>query len=133
MFSSIQHTGYLVRDLDDAVAWYQRTFNAEYTGGGPASGVAGRIGFVQMGNAEVELIEPEDKSVFGGSGDHLFHHVGYVVDDLDEAVADFRARGYMFATSVPIVNAAGYRLIFFDTASSNGTRIHLTDASSIKH
>ena len=120
MFSSIQHTGYLVRDLDEAVAWYEKTFQAKYTGGGPASGVGGRIGFLQMGNTEVELIEPQDKSVFAGSSNHVFHHVGYVVDDLDKVVADFRARGYGFATAEPMVNVAGYRLIFFDTHPPTG-------------
>ena len=131
VFSSIQHAGYLVPDLETAVAWYVNAFGCTYTGGGPATGVAGRIGFVQMGAAEVELIEPADKSAFARSTDHIFHHIGYVVEDLDEAITEFRRKGYRFATPQPMVNAAGYRLIFFDTSYTHGTRVHLTDVRSI--
>ena len=130
MFSDIQHAGYLVEDLMTAVAWYEETFGAKYTGGGVSP--VGKIGFVQIGVVEVELIEPADKGELAAGSDHVFHHMGYVVDDLDKAVADFQAKGYQFATPEPFVNVMGYRLIFFDTSSTRGTRIHLTEASSVK-
>ena len=129
MFSKIQHAGYLVEDLESAIAWYVKTFDGKHTGGGTAA--AGKLGFIQIGDVEVELIEPPDKSLLPGSGNHLLDHVGYVVDDLDKAVAEYKAKGYRFATDGPFVNIKGYRLIFFDTASTHGTRIHLTEASSL--
>ena len=129
MFSKIQHAGYLVEDLEAAIGWYVKTFGGEHTGGGTAA--AGRLGFIQIGDVEVELIEPPDKSGLPGNGNHLLDHVGYVVDDLDKAVAEYKAKGYKFATDGPFVNIMGYRLIFFDTASTHGTRIHLTEASSL--
>jgi len=130
MFSKIQHVGYLVEDLDTAVEWYSRTFGGKRTGGGAAG--AGKVAFVQIGDVEVELIEPVDKSGLTGRANQVFHHVGYVVEDLDKAVAEFKARGYKFATAEPMVNIAGYRLIFFDMSSTKGTRIHLTEKSSLK-
>ena len=129
VFNKVQHVGYLVPDVDAAVAWYERTFSAKYTGGGSAP--IGTLGFVQIGDVEVELIEPSDKSGLA-SGQHTFHHVGYVVDNLDEAVANFKAKGYKFATPEPRINIMGYRIIFFDTSSTEGTRIHLTEASSLE-
>ena len=130
MFRKIQHAGYLVEDIDAAVAWYEKTFGGAKIGGGEAE--MGKLAFVRVGEAEVELIEPADRSQLTGGGDHVFHHIGYFLPDLDKAVADYKARGYKFATEQPWVNAAGYRLIFFDTSCTNGTRIHLTDSSTMK-
>ncbi len=129
MFSKIQHAGYLVEDLEAAVDWYVKTFGGKHTGGGGAA--AGKLAFIQIGDVEVELIEPPDKSGLSGGDNHLLDHVGYVVDDLDKAVAEYKAKGYKFATDGPFVNIMGYRLIFFDISSTHGTRIHLTEASSL--
>ena len=130
MFTTVHHVGYQVQDLDSTVAWYQEIFGAIYSGGDAAG--AGKIGFVQIGGVEVELIEPADKAGLQGQDGPVFHHVGYVVEDLDTAVSDFKAKGYKFASEEPFTNVMGYRLIFFDTASTRGTRIHLTEASSLK-
>ena len=129
MFSKIQHAGYLVEDVEAAAAWYEKTFGGKRTGGGSAA--MGKLAFIRMGDVEVELIEPADRSRLTGRGDHVFDHIGYVVEDLDKAVADYKAKGYTFATTEPMVNVAGYRLIFFDTSCTNGARIHLTEASSL--
>ncbi len=129
MFIKVQHAGYLVENLDEAIDWYIKTFGAEHTGRG--MGGPGELGFVQIGQVEVELIQPSDMSQLAGATQAL-HHVGYVVEDLDRAVEDFKAKGYKFATEQPISNFMGYRLIYFDTESTNGTRIHLTDARTMK-
>ena len=130
MFRRIQHAGYLVEDIDAAVAWYETTFGGTKIGEGEAD--VGKLAFIRIGEAEVELIEPADRGELTGGGNHVFHHMGYFLPDLDKVVAGYKARGYKFATEEPWVNAAGYRPIFFDTSCTNGTRIHLTDASTMK-
>ena len=99
MFSKMHHVGYLVEDLDTAVAWYELTFGGKHIEGPTVT--AGKIAYVQMGGVEVELIEPPDKGELAGKGDQVFHHVGYLVADLDGTVADFKARGYIFLTPNP--------------------------------
>ena len=128
MFSRIHHTGYWVRDLDASIAWYEQTFGAKVVGRGEVP--TATLAFLHMGDAEVELVQPTDQSVLEGR-DHVFNHVGYVVDDLDAAVTDFKAKGYKFFTSEPIVNPVGHRLIMLDPSFTHGMRIHLTDASEL--
>ena len=48
-------------------------------------------------------------------------------------MVELKAKGIKFATDTPIVNLAGYRLVHFDTSTTDGMRIHLTEASSLKH
>jgi catechol 2,3-dioxygenase-like lactoylglutathione lyase family enzyme len=120
----VVHPGYLVRDLDAAVAWYVEKLGAIHVGGGP-SRRGGRIAFVEIGKAQIELIEPEDTTALGP--DHVLDHVGYLTRSLDADLAGYRARGLAFATEAPAVNPIGQRLIYLDTATSMGSRMHLTE------
>ena len=62
----------------------------------------------------------------------VLHHVAYVVEDLDQVVADYKNRGYRFDTEEPFTNFMGYRLIYLDTAHTHGTRIHFTDSATLQ-
>ena len=131
MFGKIHHVSYLVEDLSATIDWYVKMLQGEFTGRGTVAGL-GDVGFVQVGEVEVEFIEPEDKGQLQPGAGHVFHHVAYVVDDLDRTVADFRERGYEFATPEPFTNFMGYRLIYFENWCTGGTRVHLTEASSLR-
>ena len=131
MLGKIHHAGYLVDNLDAVVAWYEKTFDGKQTAGGDTPG-GGKVAFVRLGDGEVELIQPADKAELAGHS-WAYHHIGYVVDNVEKAMVDLKAKGFKFATDAPIVNVAGYRLIHFDTSTTDGMRIHLTEASSLKH
>lgn len=131
MFGKIHHVSYLVENLDAAIDSYVEMCRGEKTGQGHVAGL-GEVGFVQVGDVEVEFIEPEDRSQLAPGRGHLFHHVAYVVEDLDGSVAEMRGRGYQFVTPEPFTNFMGYRLIYIDPSHTGGTRVHLTEASSLK-
>src|SRR5262249_47801751 len=126
----IAHIGYLVDDLDKAVAWYARTFGAENAGGGvmKPGGIipsGGRNAFVRFGQAEAELMEPTDKS--GLPADTLgMHHVGYVVTDMAQAIERAKAKGFGFLADAPNTNFVGQQVLYFDPATTGGLMIHLT-------
>jgi len=119
----ILHPGYLVKDVDEATAWYVGKLGGVVVGGGP-SRRGGRVSFVDCGAAQVELIEPEDPAALRAV--QALDHVGYVTSALEDDVAAYKAKGLAFASDVAAVNPIGQRLIYFDTASSMGTRMHLT-------
>ncbi len=131
MFTNFHHASYLVPALDDAIRSYAETFGGQETGREMVAGL-GEVGFVQVGEVEVEFIQPEDAGVLQGEALPVLHHVAYAVEDLDQVVADYKSRGYRFATEEPLTNFMGYRLIYLDAAHTHGTRIHLTDASTLR-
>ncbi len=131
MFGKIHHVSYLVENLAAAIDSYVKMCQGEKTGQGHVAGL-GEVGFVQVGDVEVEFIEPEDKSQLSPGTDHVFHHVAYVVENLDQSVAEMRERGYRFVTPEPFTNFMGYRLIYIDPSHTGGTRVHLTEASSLR-
>lgn len=131
MFTDFHHASYLVPALDAAIQAYIETFGGSETGRGVVNGL-GEVGFVQAGAIEVEFIQPEDLSVLNGDTTPLLHHMAYAVEDLDRVVADYKGRGYRFATEEPFTNFMGYRLIYLDPSHTHGTRVHLTDASTLR-
>jgi methylmalonyl-CoA/ethylmalonyl-CoA epimerase len=131
MFTNFHHASYLVPDLNAAVESYAETFGGLETGRGTVPGL-GEVGFVQVGNVEVEFIQPEDPAGLAGEAAPVLHHLAYAVDNLDQVVADHKSRGYRFETEEPFTNFMGYRLIYLDSAHTHGTRIHLTDAATLR-
>ena len=130
MFDKIQHIGYLTSDLDAAVSWFERSFGAANAGGGPLSPSyavpsGGRNAYVRFGQAEAEIIEPEDKS---GVGSKILdmHHVGYVVESIERAAENLRARGFAFGSDQPFVNVFGHQVFYLDAETTKGTLVHLT-------
>ena len=130
MFDAIQHIGYLVDDLDAAVAWFADSFGAENAGGGtmPSSRIVpggGRNAFVRFGGVEAELMQPADTSTLPKST-LVMHHVGYVVSDIPKAVAMAKSRGLAFLADAPNTNPVGQQVLYFDPDTTNGVMIHLT-------
>lgn len=120
----IVHAGYLVENLEEAIAWYVDKFDGVYIGGGP-SRRGNRNAFVNFGQVQVELIEALDQKDLVGKTCTM-DHVGYVVVDIGAAIADCRARGFRFATDAPNTNSIRQRVLYFDTATTMGSRMHLT-------
>ena len=131
MFTNFHHVSYLVPNLDSAVESYVAMLGARQTGRGHVANL-GEVGFLQVGGVEVEFIQPDDPAQLPADGSYTVHHVAYAVDDLDRVVAEHKARGYRFLTEQPFTNFMGYRLIYFDPADTGGSRVHLTDAATLK-
>ena len=121
--AKIVHAGYLVPDVDAAIAWYAEKFDGVHIGGGP-SRQGRRNAFVNFGQVQVELIEPANPGDLGGQ--HAMDHVGYVMDDIHAGIADCCSRGFQFVADTPNTNSVGQQVLYFDTATSMGSRMHLT-------
>ncbi len=121
---NIVHAGYLVPDLDEAIAWYVGKLDGEHLGGGPSRS-GGRNAFVNFGQVQVELIEPEE-SRRPPASTHSMDHVGYVVADMHTCMGHCQSQGFKFVEGAPITNSVKQQVGYFDTATSMGSRMHLT-------
>jgi catechol 2,3-dioxygenase-like lactoylglutathione lyase family enzyme len=121
----IVHAGYLVADVEEAVAWYEKNFGGVAMGGIGASRRGARNAYVNFGQVQVELIEALDPDELGGQR-YVMDHAGYVVSDITAAIAHCRSRGFRFAGDEANTNRIGQQLLYFDPATTMGTRMHLT-------
>lgn len=124
MFSQIQHVGYRVRDLDNAVSWFVENFGGRCVDIGPAQ-LGGRNAIVRFGRIEAQLQEPPDHAQLTAETLHL-HHVGYVVPDIHQAAAELRNRGLRFASDGPVPSQMGQQIWWLDSSTTNDALIHLT-------
>jgi catechol 2,3-dioxygenase-like lactoylglutathione lyase family enzyme len=111
-FRSVGQVALVVRDLDAAMErysvqlgvgpWEIYTFSPEWvrrmTFRGREQGYSMRLGLTEIAGMSYELVEP----LTGPSTYHEFldahgeglHHLGYMVDDLEAAIADMAAAGF---------------------------------------
>jgi methylmalonyl-CoA/ethylmalonyl-CoA epimerase len=119
----IIHAGYLVRNAAEAVAWYVDKFDGVYVGG-RAMRRGGRYDFVNCGQVQVEILEPPDPSTMGAH--HVMDHVGYVTPDMGASITECCCRGFRFVADAPSTTVIGHQVLYFDTTTSLGSRMHLT-------
>ena len=129
---SIDQVGYVVRDLERAIATFGAVFGPFHTmvselhgtnHRGRSSDVTLKMGFGRSGPLEIELIEP----VTGGSP-HLdvleqrgegVHHIRFKVDDLDPPLAGLAELGFevIWSHSMPELPA---RWAYLDGPADQG-------------
>ncbi|MEI8306855.1 MAG: methylmalonyl-CoA epimerase [Chloroflexales bacterium] len=97
MFTHVDHIGFVVADVDAAVAHYRAAFGMEDWERISLPERHADIAVARLGDTLLELIAPtsEDASFARflrekGAG---IHHIAYRVDDIAAAMADLRARG----------------------------------------
>ncbi len=111
-FSKLQHVGVVVKDIKKAIAFLEKlgigpfevgggnkTFTVPFKGelhGKPAEWKT-TISFAKMGETELELLEPTEgpqalKESLDKTGEGL-HHIGFLTDDLDKEIANFKKNG----------------------------------------
>jgi methylmalonyl-CoA/ethylmalonyl-CoA epimerase len=128
----MNHIGIAVPNIEAAMETYRTLYGAsEFTTpfDMPAQGV--RVGFVNLPNTQIELIEPLgetspilnflEKNPRGGQ-----HHVCFEVADIHEAKAEMERRGAK-VLGEPRLGAHGTLVIFVHPKDSNGVLIELME------
>ncbi len=125
----IDHLGIAVPSLDAAVAAYQALgFQVEAIHEVPTEKV--RTAFLPAGESRLELLEATDPtSVIARfletrSG---LHHVCVLVEDLDAALAELRARGVPLVDEQPRSGAGGCRVAFVHPKGAAGVLLELKE------
>ncbi len=120
----LHHVGYVVADIAAAAPAFARSLAATWDGAvhtDPNQKVKVTFLTTRPGDAQIELVEPagEDSPVLGflrekGGG---LHHLCYEVPDLEDALAEMKARGALLARRPkPAVAFLGRRIAWVITA-----------------
>jgi methylmalonyl-CoA/ethylmalonyl-CoA epimerase len=111
-FARLHHVGVVVKDIHKAIAFFeslgigpfgapggQKTFADSFKGelhGRPAVWTT-TISNAKIGDVELELLEPTRgaqalREALDATGEGL-HHIGFITDDLDAEIANFKKNG----------------------------------------
>jgi methylmalonyl-CoA epimerase len=125
----IDHLGIAVKDLADAVKSYEALgFAVDATHDVPTEKV--RTAFLPAGESHLELLEPTDPSsviarfLEKRSG---LHHVCVLVDDIDAALGELKARGVPVLDETPRIGAGGCRVAFVHPKGAAGVLMELKE------
>lgn len=133
MFSTIDHVGIAVHDLDSAVRWYQETFGMElvHTETNEAQGVREAMLRVSTGDtgAQVQLLAPSrpDSTIatfIDRSGPGI-QQLAYRVDDVVAAAATLRERGMRLLYDEPRRGTGGSLVNFVHPKDAGGVLVEL--------
>lgn len=140
MIGKLNHVGVATPSIADSIALYRDVLGATKIGEPfdlPAQGV--KVCFVDLPNAQIELIEPYDdtspivgflaKNPKGGQ-----HHVCFEVEDIHVAVAESRAKGLtILGTGEPRIGAHGTPVVFLHPKEMGGVLIELMETPRHGH
>ena len=123
----LDHLGIAVADMTVAIRAYEALgFSVSATHEVPSEKV--KTAFLSLGESHIELLEPtEPGSVIARflekrSG---LHHICVLVDDIDAALAELKARGVALIDERPRVGAGGCRVAFVHPKAAAGVLLEL--------
>ena len=128
--AGIDHIGIAVRSIKQAARLYVEGLGLVLTGTEtlPQQGVA--VGFIPVGDSELELIEPlsDDTAVarFLAKRGEGLHHICIEVEDIQAAMAQLRQRGARLLSQEPQKGARGRLVAFVHPRSANGVLLELS-------
>lgn len=128
----IDHVVIAVKDLEAAVATYQHNFGLEQVSGGEVPSLGIRNAFLQLGDAQLELITPLSEQ--GPVADFLAKHGGglyllaFEVDNLDEAITTLQNQGARVNVTT---GSTGQRRVFVSPRATHGVLLQLLERREV--
>jgi methylmalonyl-CoA epimerase len=128
----IDHVVIAVKDLEAAVETYQHNFGLEKVSSGEVPSLGIRNAFLQLGEAQLELITPLSEQ--GPVADFLARHGGGLyllaleVDSLDEAITTMQNQGARVNVTT---GSTGQRLAFVSPRATHGVLLQLLERRGV--
>lgn len=129
MFERVDHVGIAVKDLDAAIAFYQRVFGVEFTYRHTVEeqGVEEAMG--QVGESWIQLLRPTGPDTpvgkFIAAKGEGVHHIGYGVADVEQAIKDCQGHDLRMIDHAPRGGSRGASIAFIHPKSVGGVLTEL--------
>lgn len=130
----IDHLGIAVNSIDQGKSFWSEILGLTLEGSETVSEQKVTTAFLPVGESEVELLEstapdgPVAKFIEKkGEG---FQHVAFRVANIEEALAELKAKGVRLIDETPRKGAGGAKIAFLHPKSTNGVLVELCERSS---
>ena len=124
----INHVAIALPQLEDGLAFWQEALGISLHHTEDVPSQKSRVGFLPIGDNEVELVQPTDKD--SGLARYLdkrgpgLHHICLEVDNIDEMIAQLKGKGIQMIDDMPKV-LEGRKMAFIHPKSANGVLVEL--------
>ena len=129
MFDRVDHVGIAVRDLDAAIAFYERTFGVTLAHRETVEEQGVEEAMFRVGESWIQLLRPlgPDTPVgkFVEKRGEGVHHVGYGVSDLKQVLEHLRSEGVPLIDAEPRPGSRGTMVAFVHPRGVGGVLVEL--------
>ncbi len=134
MIARIDHLGIAVNSLEEGLALWGDLLGLESAGAETVAEQGVRTAFLNVGDTRLELLEPTGPDTpvgrFLQKRGPGFHHVCFLVDDLEAALRQLQERGMRLVDQQPRNGAEGSKVAFLHPASTGGLLVELKQKAS---
>ena len=127
----VDHVGIAVKDLDEAVKFYETAIGLKATGyeGGEEQKV--KVAFLPCGDSELELLESTEPdgpiARFIEKNGPGIQHIAIRVDNIDKALEELKAKEVRLIDQTPRYGAGGARIAFVHPKATGGVLLELCE------
>ncbi|MBA7645315.1 hypothetical protein ES703_53070 [subsurface metagenome] len=118
-FGKIHHIGYVYKNVEEAVKKFKSLFGIEKFNRIDMGVV--KVARSMIGKLQIDLIEPQDKEsifhTFLENGNVGLHHIGFLVENIDEKIKEWKSKGFKQVLG-GIISPA--KFVYFDTTDILG-------------
>ena len=133
----IEHVGVVVRDVEKSRKLWEDCFGIKLAGVEEFKERPVKLALYPVGESMVELIAgttPDSKQAkLIAEGKGGLNHICFEVEDIDEALAELKAKGIPLLDQVPRIGHAGCRIAFIDPSATENCLIELAQLPADHH
>jgi methylmalonyl-CoA epimerase len=127
----IDHIGIAVKNMQDAGKFYTDVLGLKIEDVEEVTEQKVRVAFIPITDSEVELLESTEPdgpvAKYIESRGEGVQHIAYRVENLEEALAELKAKGVRLIDKEPRKGAGGAKIAFIHPKETNGVLVELCE------
>lgn len=125
----IEHLAVATKEFTPMFEAFQKAFGTALEGVETVESQKVKTAFLKIADLPVELLEPTTNdspiSKFLEKRGNGMHHIALRVDNMEEAMKDLKAKGFVFIDEKPRIGAHGTKTAFIHPKSFHGLLVEL--------
>ena len=129
----IEHIGIAVNSIDKDAPFWKHILNLPHRGTEAVENQGVTTDIYDTGRGKVELLEAMDSGTplgkFLENRGAGIHHVCFEVDNITNAIKEFKELNIQVLSNEPTIGAEGYKVVFIHPKSTGGVLVELAEKS----
>ena len=131
MIRKISHIGVAVKDLNEAIKFYEESLGLEIEGTEEIKEQKVKVAFITIGESRIELLQSTDPNgpiaKFIEKKGEGIHHIALEVDNIEDALQKLKESGVQLIDAKPRIGAHGMKIAFLHPRSTKGVLMELCE------
>ena len=131
MVKKINHIGVAVKDLNEAIKFYEENLGLEIEGIEEVKEQKVKVAFIPLGESRIELLQSTDPNgpiaKFIEKKGEGIHHIAIEVERIEETLQKLKEKGVQLIDGKPRIGAHGMKIAFLHPRSTKGVLLELCE------